>query len=154
MDDFAAFARASSTGSEQPAFNVIREGSVVSRSYQHVVLSLIVAAGIAGWAQAQPPSDTPSPSDKPVSSAAAIFPREETNNPYASRSEREARLKAERAAFFRQQRALLEEYYRFGSSPLRPWRPSNPYMQSRYPSQRTIYVPMVVIRPESDPRSW
>lgn len=126
----------------------------MNRSYQHVVLSLIVAAGVSGWAKAQPPWNSPSPSDKPVSSDPAIFPWEEASNPYASRTEREARLKAERAAFFRQQRALLEEYYRLGSSPLRPWRPANPYMQSHYPPQRTIYVPVVVIRPESDTRSW
>lgn len=124
------------------------------RSYQHAVLALIVAAGVSGWAQAQPPWDTPSPSDKPVSSDTAIFPWEDTSNPYASRTEREARLKAERAAFFRQQRAILEDYYRLGSSPLRPWRPANPYMQSHYPAQRKIYVPMVVIRPATETGSW
>lgn len=124
------------------------------RSYQHAVLSLIVAAGVSGWAQAQSPQDTPSPSDKRISSDMAIFPWEDTSNPYATRTEREARLKAERAAFFRQQRALLEDYYRLGYSPLRPWRPANPYMQSHYPSQRTIYVPMVVIRPATETGSW
>ncbi len=58
---------------------------------------------------------------------------------------------AKRSAFFRHQRQMIEEAtYTLRSTPMRPSVPANPYTQSYYPRRRTIYIPVLVVRPDYD----
>ena len=58
---------------------------------------------------------------------------------------------AKRSAFFRHQRQMIEETaYTLRSTPMRPTVPANPFTQSHYPRRRTIYIPVLVVRPDDD----
>ncbi len=58
---------------------------------------------------------------------------------------------AKRSAFFRHQRQMIEETaYTLRSTPMRPTVPANPFTQSHYPRRRTIYIPVLVVRPDYD----
>ena len=68
-----------------------------------------------------------------------------------SRDQEIADYWAKRSAFFRHQRQMIEEAaYTLRTTPMRPTVPANPFTQSHYPRRRTIYIPVLVVRPDYD----
>lgn len=120
------------------------------------LVGVATLAPMGAWAQSPPAPQSPGlRSAEPDATASGWGGDPATTAPRSTRDARQAELQAQRAAFNRRQREMAEEfYYQLGASPLRPWRPSNPYMQSHYPPRQTIYVPMIVNRPEFDATNW
>ena len=105
-------------------------------------------------ALAQAPDAAASPDTAATSDLKGSYPptpnaREEARP--GSRDQAIADYWAKRSAFFRHQRQMIEEAnYTLRSDPMRPTVPANPFTQSHYPRRRTIYIPVLVVRPDYD----
>lgn len=105
-------------------------------------------------ALATAPDAATNPDATAASEAKGVYPPTPNGGREAtavSRDQAIADYWAKRSAFFRHQRQMIEETaYTLRSSPLRPTVPANPYTQSHYPRRRTIYIPVLVVRPDYD----
>ena len=105
-------------------------------------------------ALAQAPDAAASPDPAATSDPKRSYPptpnsREEATP--VSRDQEIADYWAKRSAFFRHQRQMIEEAaYTLRTTPMRPTVPANPFTQSHYPRRRTIYIPVLVVRPDYD----
>jgi hypothetical protein len=105
-------------------------------------------------ALAQSPDAAASPDPAATSDPKRSYPPTPNSGGVAtpvSRDQEIADYWAKRSAFFRHQRQMIEEAaYTLRTTPMRPTVPANPFTQSHYPRRRTIYIPVLVVRPDYD----
>jgi hypothetical protein len=105
-------------------------------------------------ALAQAPDAAASPDPAATSDPKRSYPPTPNSGGVAtpvSRDQEIADYWAKRSAFFRHQRQMIEEAaYTLRTTPMRPTVPANPFTQSHYPRRRTIYIPVLVVRPDYD----
>jgi hypothetical protein len=105
-------------------------------------------------ALAQAPDAAASPDPAATSDPKGSYPPTPNSGGVAtpvSRDQEIADYWAKRSAFFRHQRQMIEEAaYTLRTTPMRPTVPANPFTQSHYPRRRTIYIPVLVVRPDYD----